>query len=243
MEEIQRSGQTVGFRTLSLPMYRPDSIVDLSLSVSDLLIPNSNIWDAQRIRNMFVDDDVSRILNIRPAFNLSDRLCWAFTRDGSYSSQSGYKMIESLRPGINDLSPVEKRVWSNIWKLETSPKIRHFIWRALAGALAVSDQLRYRGIPVDRNCKQCSHGVETICHALFNCPPAANTWVAAGLPLPPRGLSQNSVFLNIFHLMSCIRSKECPSNLKKSIPWILWNIWKARNTLVFESKVGSCFYS
>lgn len=76
--------------------------------------------------------------------------------------------------------------------------------------------------------------MESICHVLFNCPTAVDTWLEAGLPLPPRGLSHNSVFLNIYHLVACIRSKECSSRLKQCIPWVLWNIWKARNALVFE---------
>lgn len=95
-------------------MYRPDSTVDLTLSVADLIIPISNIWDIRRIRSLFVDEDVPWILSIKPSFTRNDRLCWAFTKDGSYSSQSGYKLIESMRQSTSALPPVEKRLWSNI---------------------------------------------------------------------------------------------------------------------------------
>lgn len=87
---------------------------------------------------------------------------------------------------------------------------------------------------MDRTCKLCGLGDESIFHALFTCSSAANTWLATRLPLPPRGLSRTSVFLNIHHLMACSKSKECPEQLKRDFPWIFWNIWKARNALVFE---------
>lgn len=138
------------------PMYRQDCVVDLTLCISDLLIPNTGLWDSQKIRQLFIEEDVATVLTIKPMLNKEDRYCWGFTLDGHYSSQSGYKHVDTIRnqqvPGRGALPPIEKRFWNNIWKLMTSPKIRHFVWRALAGALAVAEQLRYRGIPVDSAC-------------------------------------------------------------------------------------------
>ena len=121
--------------------------------------------------------------------------------------------------------------------------ISHFVWRTLAGALAVSDQLRSRGIQVDTTCKNCGMRPETICHALFTCPAAQDVWRAARLPMPPLGLSMNSVFLNLHHLVACTKSKDVPTKLKQSIPWILWHIWKARNGLIFDKIRLSPFQS
>ncbi|XP_013658983.1 uncharacterized protein LOC106363853 [Brassica napus] len=215
-----------------------DAQVDLTLMVSDLMIPNSNLWDAPRIRSLFVKEDATTILNMIVERHKPAALIWGFTVHGTYSSQSGYKLTETLTrlnsSHHNVLPPVEKMLWKNIWKLQTSPKIRHFVRRALAGALAVSDQLRSRGIQVDTTCKLCGMGRETICHTLFSCSSAREVWSAVNLPLPPRGLSTNSVFLNLHHLVACTRSKDINAKLKRSIPWLLWHIWKARNGLVFE---------
>ncbi|KAF2536015.1 hypothetical protein F2Q68_00020587 [Brassica cretica] len=69
----------------------------------------------------------------------------------------------------------------------------------------------------------CNCGIETICHLLFTCPMAKDTWER----------SANSVFLNIYHLLE--KSKKFPKNLNvNSFPWILWHLWKARNGLTFE---------
>nr|VDC93315.1 unnamed protein product [Brassica oleracea] len=220
------------------PMYRMDAQVDLTLMVSDLLIPNSNLWDASKIRNLFVEEDANTILNMTVERHKPAALMWGLTSHGAYSSQSGYKLTETLT-SLNSshhhgLPPVEKMLWKSIWKLQTSPKIRHFVWRELAGALAVSDQLRSRGLQVDTTCKSCGMGRETICHTLFSCSTARDVWSAASLPLPPRGLSTNSVFLNLHHLLACTRSRDITVKLKRSIPWLLWHIWKARNGLMFE---------
>ncbi|KAF8087114.1 hypothetical protein N665_0599s0009, partial [Sinapis alba] len=170
-----------------------------------------------KVRQLFIDEDASLILNMKPNFQSEDQSCWGFTLDGFYSTKSGYKLIETMQTALNPdhitLPPIEKRIWSNTWKLKTTSKIKHVVWRALAGALAVD---------------------ESICHTLFTCLSALDTWKAVGLPLPPRGLSPNSVFLNIHYLLVCIKSKDCPLHLKRIIPWILWHIWKARNALVFE---------
>lgn len=206
------------------PMYHPDADIDLSWSVYELLIPNTNLWDEQRFRRLFVEDDAKLILNMRVDRSKKDSLCWGFTKDGVYSSRSGYKLLESIRNQNSAVPssqpPLEKRLWKSIWKLHTSPKIRHFFWRVLHGAIAVADQLRSRGIPVDATCKVCGSARETICHTLFSCPLAQDVWRAARLPLPPGGFSQNSVFLNIHYLVACTRRKELSVPLKRSIPWV-----------------------
>ena len=113
------------------PMYRIDAHVDLTLMVSDLLIPNSNVWDVSQVRSLFVAEDANSILNMRVERHQSDVLLWGFTSHGTYSSQSGYELTETITnlnpPHHSGLPPVEKMLWRSIWKLQTTPKIRHFV--------------------------------------------------------------------------------------------------------------------
>lgn len=96
-----------------MPMYRQDCVVDLTLCVADLLIPNTDIWDAQKIRQLFIEEDANSVLKIKPSIHSEDRSCWGFTRDGRYTAQSGYKLVESFRSlqarnhGV--LPPLEKK--------------------------------------------------------------------------------------------------------------------------------------
>lgn len=190
------------------------------------------------MRRTFEEHDVHRILSIQAKPYCTDKKRWGFTSFGSYTSQSGYRLLEDIRdlqgPSTTTLSPLETRLWSNLWKTKTSPKLRHFLWRALSSALAVKERLHSRCINVETTCNACVHHLETICHVLFSCPLALEVWDALGLPLPPAGFSTNSVFLNLHYLIQSSRNRDINPNIRRIFPWILWHTWKARNLLLFE---------
>lgn len=104
----------------------------------------------------------------------------------------------------------------------------------MAGALAVKIQLRSRGLPLDTTCPVCHEGAETICHMLFHCSTAKEVWQASYFLSPPVGWSTNSVFLNIHYLISCSQKQSIGESVRLAFPWILWQIWKARNKFCFE---------
>lgn len=49
-------------------------------------------------------------------------------------------------------NPIRKKRWRS-----TSPKLRHFLWRSLSGALAVKERLRSHCINVEASCDACGH--------------------------------------------------------------------------------------
>lgn len=170
------------------PIYRENSIVDLTLKVSDLRLPNSSSWDIQKVFDTFTNEDAARIIKIKLSPDKQDIDVWGFTKDGIYTTKSGYRMLSvihnSKSPSAQPLPPVEKQLWKSIWKLKTAPKIQHFLWRALSGALAVGEHLQFRGINVDPKCLVCGQTSETICHLLFSCPTALEVWRLAGIEPP-----------------------------------------------------------
>lgn len=88
---------------------------------------------------------------------------------------------------------------------------------------------------IDPTCSFCEAGYESICHVLFTCAKAKETWELSQIPLPPNGFSQTSVFLNLHHLIACSKKESIAVKVRQSFPWILWHLWKARNALTFES--------
>lgn len=158
------------------PRYRQDAVVDLTLTVNELLDPHTNSWNDTLVRQLFSDEDVALVLKTKVAPLRGDSMVWGLSKTGHYDSKSGYKLLETLAntsSGVQDaLPPIEKQLWSRLWKTKTTSKLRHFIWRVLSGALAVKNQLCTRGIPVDPTCPLCHQGPETICHMLFHCPHA-----------------------------------------------------------------------
>ncbi|KAL9278395.1 putative ribonuclease H domain, reverse transcriptase zinc-binding domain-containing protein [Arabidopsis thaliana] len=213
---------------------------DVMLRVSDLLDRNTGHWDEDRVRHLFIREDADYILSLRVSTDLQDSYVWSFSKNGLYNSQSGYKLLEALPEHqefpITSLPPIEKKLWSRLWKVQTMPKIRHFMWKALAGALAVSDRLQSRGIHIDLTCKMCGKETETICHVLFHCHVAKQSWGLSNIPAPEMGFSKNSVFLNLFHLLNRAERRDSLTNNTQVFPWLLWHIWKSRNSFVFEGK-------
>lgn len=223
-----------------IPRYRLDANINLSMKVSELINPQTGLWKLETIRRLVMEEDVQHILNVKTRHQRNDSTIWSFSNNGMYSSKSGYKLIDTLQ-GVNSnhlqgLPPIETRLWSRIWKLKTSPKIRHFLWKALSGALAVKERIQARGIMVDSTCNACDlMTTESICHVLFHCRTAKETWDLANIPLPQSGFSQNSVLLNVHHLLSHCQNRSNPSITRLNFPWILWHLWKARNAVIFEN--------
>lgn len=108
------------------------------------------------VREIVCEEDVDLVVNTRYNLLEHDPLEWGFSRNGIYDSKSGYKLAETLRTSMGspspNLPPIERQLWKDLWKTQTTPKIRHFMWRALSGALAVKQGLRARGILVDSTC-------------------------------------------------------------------------------------------
>ncbi|XP_013624151.1 PREDICTED: uncharacterized protein LOC106330165 [Brassica oleracea var. oleracea] len=174
-----------------------------------------------------------------------DSIRWSFTKDGTYSTRSGYQFTDALLEFQSQhnqaLPPIEKKLWSNIWKIKAPPKIKHFIWRSLAGALAVKERLQTRGIPIDATCLGCGAASESICHVLFHCDKSRQTWELSNVPLPPAGFSRNSVFLNMLHLISVMNNnrleqKILPPRQIVTLAFDEAEIWIAANSLQAETE-------
>ena len=122
-----------------------------------------------------------------------------------------------------------------MWKIKAPSKLKHFFWRSLSGVLAVKERLQTRGIQIDATCQSCGARAESISHVLFPCDKARQMWELANIPITPAGFSVNSVFLNIFHLVGVMNNNSLEMNIRRAVPWVMWQIWKARNSLVFKN--------
>ena len=86
----------------------------------------------------------------------------------------------------------------------------------------------------DNHCPRCGADDETINHAIFECPPALQTWAHATTPTPPTLFPSGSQYTNIDYLFWRKNDIEDPKLEKDPYPWIIWYIWKARNEKLFR---------
>ena len=64
-----------------------------------------------------------------------------------------------------------------IWKLETLPKIKTFLWRCVHSSIGVKTCLIMRGFVDEEGCPICQRESKTILHAFRDCPRVKQIWV------------------------------------------------------------------
>lgn len=93
-----------------------------------------------------------------------DTLAWKYSKDGDFSATSTYDLASAKDKGLQSVSGK----W--LWKLDTLPKIKHFIWLCLHHGVPVRQILNTRGISCNTCFLLCQCQDESIIHLLRDCP-------------------------------------------------------------------------
>ncbi|KAG5389545.1 hypothetical protein IGI04_031086, partial [Brassica rapa subsp. trilocularis] len=118
------------------------------------------------------------------------------------------------------------------WNVKTSPKLKDFLWRVIRKAIPVSSNLERRGVP-SFNCKKCGAHEEDL-HVFLTCPLAEEVWNLS--PIARRPVSSTPSMAELLKQGNTYTPLP-PTGLSAPLwPWIIWNLWKSRNKLVFENK-------
>uniref|UniRef100_A0A1J3E5Y1 Putative mitochondrial protein n=1 Tax=Noccaea caerulescens TaxID=107243 RepID=A0A1J3E5Y1_NOCCA len=204
------------------------------LRVSELIDRSTSTWNLPLLHQFFTATEIEAIIGI-PISNANwpDSLGWAFTKTGRYTVKSGYSTAQKYTD--NNLGPTYgpdvRPLLAKVWKMQCSPKIRHFVWNAIMGCVPVGTRLEGRGIQIDPVCTRCGLAAETINHALFECPPALQVWALSPIPTPMHVFPIDALLTNIAHLFW-----HLPNDDSVLIyPWLLWYVWKARNDKLFSN--------
>lgn len=175
-----------------------------------------------------------QILSIKQSLTgAPDKLVWLGTKTGEYSVKSGYYIAVEDEDREGEPIGHDFNWTKNIWNLDCASKVKLFGWKVLKGALPVGERLAARQVPIDPRCKRCGC-TESITHLLFQCPFARKVWRLA--PLVREVECSGMVELGASWSDLCAIKCLPPSGVASGslFPWILWNLWKARNRFVFE---------
>ncbi|XP_024009751.1 uncharacterized protein LOC112084866 [Eutrema salsugineum] len=203
----------------------------LNLMVSDLLNPTTNSWNTQKVQaHIPLVKDL--VVQIKPSLhNADDVRIWLRDKSGVYTTKSGYYVALEKSTHYVDEHPLD---WTSaIWNISTTPKIKTFLWKAMSGALPVGVALAKRIPSINLECTRC-HAPETPEHLLFLCPFAQEVWTHAPFKSAPWTLDDEGIAAkwNEATKASCLDSTDI--NKGSLAPWICWNLWKARNKLIFS---------
>lgn len=208
----------------------------LDLTVADLLTSDMK-WNKKRIEEL-LPDFTSQIMCIQPSRKgAEDSFIWNASNSGVYSTKSGYFVASTPAGEASSISSNSIQWIKDVWAVNTSPKMKTFLWSILQDALPLGKNLLIRGGITDGNCNRCQER-ETAIHCFFTCPFAAKVWQSVPLHRAVHIAADNTLpeILTLFRAQICLP----PTGIVYSVlPWILWVIWTSRNTLLFEGRAIS----
>ena len=103
-----------------------------------------------------------------------DKLAWSGSPKGTFDLKSAYR----IAMGLECIEPFSAH-W--IWKVNTLPRIRTFLWKCAHNNIGVKVCLERRGVSHDTTCPLCQEGAESILHALRDCPLLRCLWNQLGV--------------------------------------------------------------
>ncbi|XP_043703872.1 uncharacterized protein LOC122653966 [Telopea speciosissima] len=156
---------------------------------------------------------------------------WSIGNGNKRDQQFSTRATSSHRHAWED---IPSEVWKRIWNIKTLPKVKNFLWICCANGIASGENFMKRHIPIDPSCTRCGHNPESVNHLLFLCPRARAAWFGSNLTV---GIPANGPFTLaqlLLHWPSLnFHDKRYSEDLMCLLSFICWNIWLARNDLVF----------
>lgn len=158
-----------------------------------------------------------------------DQHLWRLTRSGVYSSKSAYAAFF--------FGAVSFSGWKRIWKGWAPLKCKFFLWLAKNNRCWTADRLAKRGLPHPAACPFCDQAEETIQHVLVGCVFSRQIWTnilrsLSFATLAPR--AADTRFFTWWARSISLAPKEARKGLNSLFTLVAWEIWKFRNSCVFE---------
>ena len=103
-----------------------------------------------------------------------DRLAWSGNSRGNFDLRSAYSIATT------DVdTPLFSSRW--IWKLDTLPKIKTFLWMCHHNRIGVRSCLVMRGVAIEDLCPICQRVPKSIIHATRDCEWVKGIWMQLGV--------------------------------------------------------------
>lgn len=153
---------------------------------------------------------------------------WALSDSCTFSENSIYTHINSNGATTMD--------WSRIWKMNITPSVKTFVWKAAHSILPNSMRVAAKIPDINTTCTLCNEGEESLTHLFLQCNFATQVWMHLNFDM---GYVTNGT--NTFHewLNSWFDDTDRGGY---AMDWqvfcsiITWHIWKARCNMVFRKE-------
>ena len=206
----------------------------------------AEIWDSRegdgcwsptflRSLNDWELEEMTRFLLILHDHNFRptgvDKLSLKNATDKGFSVKNMYKGY--------DVSPALDFPHRLVWNPVAPPKTGVFAWEAAWGKVLTLDQLKRRGMTFANRCFMCEEEEETIDHLLIHCKIAKMLWDLFLLIVGISWVFPHSVLHTLLAWQGAAVGKKLKKIWLAAPLCLFWNIWRARNKLVFDNEVPS----
>ncbi|XP_021735024.1 uncharacterized protein LOC110701708 [Chenopodium quinoa] len=202
---------------------------DEEMKVRELLTEDGRMWDEMKVRQVLGEELCSQVLSLPlPIHATRDTTFWMQSKNGVFSVKSCYYLARKGAIEAIDTNSLHK-LWCLIWNYKGPPKLKHFLWNAAKGNLAVKSRLMQRHIVGDSKCLICENEDETIIHALFECTMAKEIWLHSQY----RGVVDEAPAESFACRWVWLDQKVQGDGIYQ-IAALIWAAWRCRNLLLFE---------
>ncbi|OMO62153.1 reverse transcriptase [Corchorus capsularis] len=211
------------------PTPRPGTICQ-SNPVS-VLFDDQGQWDVDLVRELFVDDDVARILSVPFFTQVSrDELIWSHSKNGYYTVRIEYHVARMILGRSSPVMVLREVKWRLLWGALVLPKVKYFMWRLVTGILPTKKTLQQKGIEISSTCEMCGAMEDSLFHIFFSCPFSQRVWDTVCPWL------RN--YLNNWERRDksweCLLIKAQNLGTIEIVCVVLWLLWMNRNKVIHE---------
>ena len=161
---------------------------------------------------------------------VQDQFVWKFTQSGTYTSKLAYNAFF--------IGTIKFGPWRRIWKSWAPPRCKFFIWLVFHNRCWTADRLARRGLPHPEACPFCDQAEENIHHILVGCVFTQQIWARIFQQLGLLSLAPDIAAARFskwwWSSISAV-PKDMRKGLNSLIILIAWEIWKHRNSCIFEN--------
>lgn len=193
----------------------------------DAIIDNTtHSWRLDLIFEILLPIDIDRIKLIPlSTTGTPDERIWAAAEDGIFRVRDMYALALSAQNETSS-SNGNDPIWKKIWSLHIHPKAKLFLWRALWDILPHGSNLTEKGIDIQGKCQTCG-ATETNIHALRDCSWVLQVWAKIFNVL------DTPVRISFREWIAGMMDQKSQKEMEM-ISVSAWQIWGARNDLLFE---------
>ena len=167
-------GRTIRFWTDSwttkgplLTYAKGQSMINKEATVNEFFNSEKK-WDKTKLEQVLPLEIASEVLEEQiPENDLQDQLYWAPCKNDGLSTSSAIKLIAKEERQVQNPNK-----W--IWKLDTYPKVKNFLWKVDMNGLPTKARLLQKHIHVTPDCLMCNCRLENTEHLLISCPHTQN---------------------------------------------------------------------